>query len=62
MIDNLLSNAVKYSPQGTEVAVLCEVKGREMVVGVRDQGVGIAPKEQARVFERFYQVAFAKGR
>jgi signal transduction histidine kinase len=61
VIDNLLSNAVKCSPPGTEVAVLCEVKGREMVVGVRDQGVGIAPEEQARVFERFYQVALPGG-
>jgi PAS domain S-box-containing protein len=61
VMDNLLSNAVKYSPQGTKVTVLCEAKGREMVVGVRDEGVGIAPEEEARIFERFYQVAMAGG-
>jgi signal transduction histidine kinase len=61
VMDNLLSNAVKYSPQGTEIDVLCEAKGKEIVVSVRDQGIGIAPEEQARVFERFYQVALPGG-
>ena len=61
VMDNLLSNAIKHSPPDTEVTILCEAKGKEIVVGVRDQGVGIAPEEQARVFERFYQVALPGG-
>jgi signal transduction histidine kinase len=56
VIDNLLNNAVKYSSEGTEVSVFCEQKGRELMVSVRDQGVGIAPEEQVMIFERFYQV------
>jgi signal transduction histidine kinase len=61
VMDNLLSNAVKYSPPGTEVAILCKAKGKEIVVGVRDQGVGIAPEEQVRIFERFHQVEMPGG-
>jgi len=61
VMDNLLSNAVKYSSRGTEITILGEAKGKEIVVSVRDQGVGIAPEEQAKVFERFYQVALPGG-
>jgi K+-sensing histidine kinase KdpD len=61
VIDNLLTNAVKYSPEGTEVSILCEAKGKELVITVRDQGVGITPEEQVRVFERFYQVTLPEG-
>jgi signal transduction histidine kinase len=61
VMDNLLSNAVKYSPPGAEVAILCKAKGKEIVVGVQDQGVGIAPEEQVRIFERFHQVTMPGG-
>ncbi|MBL7119586.1 MAG: PAS domain S-box protein [Dehalococcoidia bacterium] len=57
VLENLLSNAVKCSPEGTEISVRCERKGQELVVSVRDQGVGIARKDIDRVFDRFYQVS-----
>jgi len=57
VIDNLLGNAVKYSPEGTEITVICEVDDQSLSVHVKDQGVGIAANEIERIFERFYQAA-----
>ncbi len=52
---NLLTNAVKFSPPGSLVVVgACRAEG-EVVVSVADQGPGIAPDEQERIFDRFYQ-------
>src|SRR5690606_17063172 len=53
--DNILSNAVKYSrPSGKVTAVLDRV-GDHARLRVRDTGMGIAPAEQAKVFDRFYR-------
>jgi signal transduction histidine kinase len=53
---NLLDNAVKYSPEGGDIAVRAEAVDGEVLVSVRDQGLGISPDELARVFERFHRV------
>lgn len=55
VIDNLLTNAVKYSPEGTEIAVVCLCDDQNLSVQVKDQGVGIAANEIEKIFERFYQ-------
>jgi signal transduction histidine kinase len=52
---NLLSNAVKYTPDGGRVEVLAERRDGEIRVSVSDTGVGIAPEDQARIFEEFQQ-------
>lgn len=52
---NLLTNAVKFSPAGTAVAIRARRDGNEVVVSVADEGAGIAPDEQERIFDRFYQ-------
>lgn len=54
---NLLANAVKYSPSGGEVR--CAVRSGEglAVVTVSDQGIGIAPEDLPRLFQRFTRVA-----
>ena len=55
VLGNLLDNAVKYSPEGGQISVefrLDEEHGR-VITSVRDQGIGIAPRDQARVFEMF---------
>jgi two-component system sensor histidine kinase KdpD len=57
VIDNLLGNAIKYSPDGTEISVICEVDDQSLSVHVKDQGVGIAANEIDKIFERFYQAA-----
>jgi cell cycle sensor histidine kinase DivJ len=52
---NLLTNAIKFSHAGGTVEVFARIDGG-IVFGVRDEGIGIAPEDQARVFERFGQV------
>jgi signal transduction histidine kinase len=57
LINNLLGNAVKYTPAGGKVQVSVEVNGQRVLIAVRDTGIGIAPDDQARVFEKFYRAA-----
>jgi PAS domain S-box-containing protein len=54
-IDNLLSNAVKFSPEGGTITVWARESGDDIEIGVADQGVGIAPEDVERVFDRFTQ-------
>jgi signal transduction histidine kinase len=56
VISNLLSNAVKYSPKGKLVTVTCERNNKEIVVSVKDEGIGIKPQHQAKLFDRYYRV------
>jgi PAS domain S-box-containing protein len=53
---NLLTNAIKYSPRADSVLVTLRSDHEWAEVAVRDFGIGIAPKDQKRIFERFYQV------
>ncbi len=53
---NLLANAVKFTPPGGVVDIVARGSSDSTVVEVHDTGVGIAPSEQARVFEDFQQV------
>jgi len=53
---NLLTNAIKYSPRADSVLVTLRSDHEWAEVAVRDFGIGIAPKQQQRIFERFYQV------
>ena len=53
---NLLSNAVKFTGSGGRVAVTAEPLGDGVQVTVADNGVGIAPEDQQKVFEEFSQV------
>ena len=50
---NLLSNAVKFTPAGGSVEARAFIDGDEVVVTVRDTGVGIAVEDQTRIFEAF---------
>ncbi|HID64349.1 MAG TPA: GAF domain-containing sensor histidine kinase [Anaerolineae bacterium] len=56
VLANLLSNAIKFTPEGGRILVAVEPKGNEVWVSVRDTGIGIPPREQERIFDRFYQV------
>jgi signal transduction histidine kinase len=53
---NLLSNAVKFTPDGGKIAIVARSDGATVEVSVADTGAGIAPEDQAAVFEEFRQV------
>jgi signal transduction histidine kinase len=53
---NLLTNAIKYSPKADRILIQVTQEGDNAVVRVQDFGVGIAPKYQEQIFERFYQI------
>jgi signal transduction histidine kinase len=53
---NLLSNAVKFTPEGGRVDVRALVEDGVVRISVSDTGVGIAPEDQAKIFEAFSQV------
>ncbi|WP_454729215.1 ATP-binding protein [Cellulosimicrobium protaetiae] len=55
VVDNLLSNAVKYSDAGGRVRVAVEPVGRELVLTVADDGLGIDEADLGHVFTRFYR-------
>jgi signal transduction histidine kinase len=50
---NVLSNAVKYTPQGGSIVTTAARRDGTVAIRVRDSGVGIAPQDQARLFEDF---------
>jgi signal transduction histidine kinase len=53
---NLLENAVKYSPQGGKIRVSVRPEGEYLVIGVSDQGIGISPSDQAKLFAPFQRL------
>ena len=55
VVHNLLSNAVKYSPEGGRVEVRVAQQAAEVVLEVRDQGIGIPADAQPQLFEPFYR-------
>ena len=60
VVFNLLSNAVKFAPAGSTVDVAAACVDGEVRVSVSDSGPGIAPEDQARIFEEFQQAAAGK--
>ena len=61
VLTNLISNAIKYTPPGGHVWVKTGLHDSGVQVIVKDDGIGIAPNELPRIFERFYQVDKARG-
>ena len=53
---NLLGNAVKYSPQGGKIRVSARPDGEYLVIGVSDQGIGISPSDQSKLFAPFQRL------
>ncbi len=56
VLSNLIGNAVKYSPQGGEIAVFAEKEGDYIVIGVKDNGLGISDEDLERIFTRFFRI------
>ncbi|KQN88913.1 sensor histidine kinase [Arthrobacter sp. Leaf69] len=59
---NLIDNAIRYSPENTRVGIGIRSKDGLVAVSVTDQGEGLSPEDQERVFERFYRVDAARSR
>jgi heavy metal sensor kinase len=62
LIFNLGENAIKYTPAGGRVEITLSQRDHEATLEVRDTGPGIAPEEQARIFDRFYRGDRARSR
>lgn len=56
ILSNLISNAIKFTPEGGKIEVIAQDYLKGVLIKVRDSGVGISEEDQARIFERFYQV------
>jgi len=54
-IDNLLDNAVKFSSENSEVNVILERQDKNLLVKIKDSGIGIPVDEQKKIFEKFYR-------
>ncbi len=57
LANNLIDNALKYSPKDSEVIVRTYDEGDKIILSVSDQGIGIAPDQQKKIFEKFYRVS-----
>lgn len=57
ILTNLLSNAVKYSPPESTVSMLLAEHDGQALIEVADQGIGIPPEDQARLFESFHRAS-----
>ncbi len=60
LCNNLIDNAIKYTPEGGLIVVKLRKEANEVVLIVEDNGIGISPQYQERVFERFYRVDKAR--
>lgn len=61
----LLDNAIKYTPEGGNVNLTIsrsEGRSRKLIIEVKDSGIGIAPEDLPRIFERFYRVDKSRAR
>jgi len=56
VISNFLNNAMKYSPKGSSVQVDCREIGDQVMVSVKDSGIGIELANLKKLFERYYRV------
>lgn len=54
-VANLVSNAIKYTPEGGHIVVMVRHERGRVAISVQDDGYGISPERQARIFERFYR-------
>jgi two-component system sensor histidine kinase KdpD len=57
VLANLLENAAKYTPRGTTISISAETGQEEIVVSVADEGPGLPPGEEERIFDKFHRAA-----
>ena len=62
VIDNILNNAIKYSPDGGKITVSMKTTDDQMILSIKDQGLGIPQQDLPKIFDRFYRVDRARSR
>lgn len=60
VFQNLLGNAIKYTPAGGKIFIKIELKGKEIVIAIKDTGIGIPKSAQPNIFGRFFRADNAK--
>jgi signal transduction histidine kinase len=55
ILSNLLSNAVKYSPLNSQIDVLIKFESQQVLITIKDQGIGISAADQEKLFEPFHR-------
>jgi signal transduction histidine kinase len=56
VLSNIIDNASKYSHPGSRITVSLKQNGHDAVLRFRDQGVGISPADQAKLFSKFTRI------
>jgi heavy metal sensor kinase len=59
---NVVHNAIRYSPERSHIHLSAQRRNSNVVIEIADEGPGIAPEHQARIFERFFRVDKARSR
>ncbi len=57
VLSNLFTNAIKYSPRADKIIVDVKQQNDEVIISVKDFGIGIAPEDHKKIFERFFRAA-----
>ena len=56
MLRIFLDNAVKYTPEGGTIKVSSKINGKKILLNISDSGIGIAPENQKKIFDRFFRI------
>ncbi len=56
VLSNLIDNARKYSPKSSRVDIKAEVDGRNVVISIKDRGIGMAEEDMPRLFSRLHRI------
>ena len=62
VMGNLLENAIKYSPGGSKILVSCELAAGNLLISVKDLGIGLSKRDKKKIFKMFYRSSDATKR
>jgi len=62
VFDNVLNNSIKYSPEGGTIKTRMQIIDKEVIISIKDEGIGIPKDDVDHIFDRFYRVDRARSR
>jgi signal transduction histidine kinase len=62
VLTNLVGNALQYTPENGKVSIAAQVRNQEIMISVRDSGIGVPPEHLPHIFERFYRADASRSR